>query len=215
MRYFKWLLPLALLLAQPSFSQNVLFNALPTGTVTGGNYTVCDNGTLTSRCTFTQLDTWVLSALISGTPTTGHCVSWASATSLQDAGSACGSGGSSAFNSITTGTNTTATMTVGTGGTLTVSGSGIVNANELNGATVAASATVASTNSSGQITAASTTALMSGFVISGLPTCNSGAAGLIEYVTNGVTSPTFLATVSTTGAVVAPVFCNGTNWIYF
>ncbi len=46
---------------------------------------------------------------------------------------ACGSGGSSAFNAITTGTNTTATMTVGTGGTLTYAGSGIVNADQVLG----------------------------------------------------------------------------------
>src|SRR5450631_2323146 len=38
--------------------------------------------------------------------------------------------GSPAFNTVTTGTNAT-TLTMGTGGTLTVSGSGIVNANEI------------------------------------------------------------------------------------
>jgi hypothetical protein len=53
------------------------------------------------------------------------------------------------------------------------------------------------------------------YAIAGLPTCNSTSKGAHSYVTNGVTSPTFLATVSTTGAVVAPVFCNGTNWIYY
>lgn len=47
-----------------------------------------------------------------------------------------GSGGSPAFNAITTGTNTTATMTLGTGGTLTYSGSGIVNANQLLGVAI-------------------------------------------------------------------------------
>lgn len=62
--------------------------------------------------------------------------------------------GSSAFSSLTTGTNTTATMTVGTGGTITVSGSGVNNANELNGATVSASQNPVSTNSSGQLVAA-------------------------------------------------------------
>lgn len=44
-----------------------------------------------------------------------------------------GTGGSSAFNDITTGTNTSAAMTVGTGSTLTFSGSGVVNASQFHG----------------------------------------------------------------------------------
>lgn len=58
---------------------------------------------------------------------------------------------SGAFAAITGGTNTTAAMVIGTGASLTVSGSGVNNANEVNGAAVAASATCAGTNSSGQI----------------------------------------------------------------
>jgi hypothetical protein len=50
--------------------------------------------------------------------------------------------------------------------------------------------------------------------IAALPTCNAAAQGLRGTVTNGQTTPTFLGTVSTTGAVVAPVFCNGTAWLY-
>ena len=53
-----------------------------------------------------------------------------------------------------------------------------------------------------------------GVTISALPTCNSGSAGLRAHVTNGQSSPTFLGTVSTTGSVVAPVFCNGSAWVY-
>jgi hypothetical protein len=68
--------------------------------------------------------------------TSGHCgqptlsgTSW----EIQDAGGACGvSGGGAAFSAITTGTNTTATMTVGTGGSIVRSGTGIVDANQLN-----------------------------------------------------------------------------------
>lgn len=45
------------------------------------------------------------------------------------------SSGSSAFSAITTSTNSTATMTVGTGASMTFSGSGVVNANQLNGTT--------------------------------------------------------------------------------
>jgi hypothetical protein len=67
--------------------------------------------------------------------TSGHCgqptlsgTSW----EIQDAGGVCGvSGGGSAFSAITTGSNTTATMTVGTGGSIVRSGSGIVDANQL------------------------------------------------------------------------------------
>lgn len=44
-----------------------------------------------------------------------------------------GGGGSAAFNTITSGTNTTAAMVVGSGGSLTVSGTGTINATALNG----------------------------------------------------------------------------------
>jgi hypothetical protein len=75
---------------------------------------------------------------VTGTPTTGHCASWASPTSLQDAGAACGSGGggspggvngdvqvndSSAFGNAGTGgftyNSTTGAITVGAQNTLT------------------------------------------------------------------------------------------------
>jgi hypothetical protein len=46
--------------------------------------------------------------------------------------------GSAAFNTITTGTNTSATMIVGTGASLSATGSGVINATELGGATFAA-----------------------------------------------------------------------------
>lgn len=52
------------------------------------------------------------------------------------------------------------------------------------------------------------------FTIAGLPACAAGIAGFRVAVTNGVATPTFGATVSTTGAVWSPVVCNGTNWIY-
>lgn len=53
-----------------------------------------------------------------------------------------------------------------------------------------------------------------GYLIAGLPTCNGGSIGLRVYVTNAETAPAFLNTVSTTGAVTAPVFCNGSAWVY-
>ncbi len=70
----------------------------------------------------------------------------------------------------------------------------------------------AAAGATGSITAQSVGT--SGYAISGLPTCNSGSQGQTAYVTNGVASPTYLGTVSTTGSTVAPVFCNGTSWVY-
>lgn len=56
--------------------------------------------------------------------------------------------------------------------------------------------------------------LVPGYAIASLPACSAGTEGAHAYVTNGQTTPSFLGTVSSTGAVVAPVFCNGTSWIY-
>ena len=72
--------------------------------------------------------------------TTGHCgqpTLTGNTWSIQDAGGACGvSGGGSAFSAITTGTNTTATMTVGTGGSIARSGSGSIDASAIGGVTI-------------------------------------------------------------------------------
>lgn len=56
--------------------------------------------------------------------------------------------------------------------------------------------------------------IVSGTTIASLPTCNSGTEGAKMYVTNGVASPTFGGSVSTTGSTVDPVFCNGSGWVY-
>lgn len=50
--------------------------------------------------------------------------------------------------------------------------------------------------------------------IASLPTCNASTLASRYTVSNGQTTPTYLGTVSTTGAVTASVFCNGTNWVY-
>lgn len=47
-----------------------------------------------------------------------------------------------------------------------------------------------------------------------LPTCNASTLGSRGIVNNGQTTPGYLATVGTTGAVMAGVLCNGTNWVY-
>jgi hypothetical protein len=90
--------------------------------------------------------------LSSGSTSTNDCVKFDANGNTVDSGASCNA--SPAFGTILTGTNSAATMTIGTGATMTVSGSGVNNANQVNGAIVAASATVAATNSSNQIIAA-------------------------------------------------------------
>jgi hypothetical protein len=101
-----------------------------------------------------------------GSFTTGDCLEVGSTSPLeiQDNGAACGSGGGgSAFNALTSGTNTTATMTVGTGGTLTFSGSGVLNASTLGGATFATPGAIGSgTASTGAFTTLSASSTVSG-----------------------------------------------------
>lgn len=104
-----------------------------------------------------------------------------------------GGGGSSAFNSITTGTNTTATMTVGSGGTLTTSGSGVLNANQVNGATVPASAAILASNSSSQATALT---LGNNLVIAG------GALSTTQAI-NAQTGTTYAIQASDAGKLIS------------
>jgi hypothetical protein len=59
---------------------------------------------------------------------------WACASDAQNAGD------NPTFDNVTSGTNTSATMTVGTGGTLTYSGSGVVNASKYQGNTTVSAA---------------------------------------------------------------------------
>jgi hypothetical protein len=47
-----------------------------------------------------------------------------------------------------------------------------------------------------------------------LPSCVSGLKGR-ETVVSDATTPTFLGTYSSGGAVVSPVMCNGTNWVTY
>jgi len=53
-----------------------------------------------------------------------------------------------------------------------------------------------------------------GYPIANLPTCSTSNVGLRAHVTNGQAAPPFLGVVSTTGTTTAPVFCNGTAWVY-
>jgi hypothetical protein len=88
--------------------------------------------------------------------TSGHCAQFTLISAwweISDAGAPCGSGGTGAFSALTSGTNTTAAMLVGTGASLGVTGSGTIAATS--SATVAT--TVSTTNSSFSVLAASGT----------------------------------------------------------
>jgi len=93
---------------------------------------------------------------LSGTITASQCAYWVSTTTLGS--QACGSG-SSAFSAITGGTNTAAAMLVGTGASLAPTGTGIINANQLNGAAVPTSASCLGSNSSGVLVSCTTTSI--------------------------------------------------------
>ena len=80
---------------------------------------------------------------VSAAHTSGDCVEFAAnGIDLVDAGGVCGtSGGGSAFSAITSGTNTTSAMILGSGSSLNVSGSGTNNATSIGGVTVAGTPT--------------------------------------------------------------------------
>jgi hypothetical protein len=122
-----------------------------------------------------------------GTITSGDCAQWFNATVLIDAGSPCGSGGggSSAFASLTSSTNTTATMIVGSGASLFTTGSGTItatNATALNGAAVPVNATVLGSNSSRQLVAATTTGA-GNVVLDSMPVLVSPNLGVPTFLT--------------------------------
>jgi len=118
-------------------------NASSATTVTGGTTGGITIGAASVPVTF------------AGVTGTTQCLQVNSSGLLAGTGSACGSGGSTAFSSITTGSNTTATMTVGSGASIITSGTGIVTATSTNG-----------------------------YATASLPTCNSGAKGQVAYTTD-------------------------------
>ena len=58
----------------------------------------------------------------------------------------------------------------------------------------------------------SRTAKLKGYTVATLQACTAGGTGNMAYVTDAL-APTYLTAVTGGGAVVAPVFCNGTAWV--
>ena len=159
-----------------------------------------DSTNLNWHCWVNGADTIML-PLASGF-TSGHCpeptlsgATWY----LVDSGGACGtSGGGSAFSAITTGTNTAA-LTMGTGGKLTYSGTGIVNANQVNGFApqpfVAANAYGANSSSVTSVTSSSMSVAVGDLVH---VLCRTGGSSV--NVTDSLSNSWSSATCQTGGA---------------
>lgn len=116
------------------------------------------------------------------------------------------SGAGSSFSAITNGTNTTATMTVGTGSTLTFSGSGVNNANQFKG-----NATVAvADGGTGLTTAFARTAFITAAECS-----NATAAPAWDLPTSNAPTATCFGTSYRFGALAYADSANQTGSFYF
>ncbi|HWY79332.1 MAG TPA: helix-turn-helix domain-containing protein, partial [Candidatus Sulfotelmatobacter sp.] len=100
------------------------------------------------------------------------------------------------FSGITTGTNTSAIMTIGTGGTLQYSGTGILNANQLLGSTWKAPGTIGATTAN---TGTFTTLLVTS--INGLTITNNGTNTLTIAAGKTLTANNSLTFVGTDGTI--------------
>lgn len=132
-----------------------------------------------------------------GVITSGDCVQWFNPTVVIDSGAPCGGGGgpSSAFSALTSSTNVTATMIIGTGASLFTTGSGTISATNtiaVNGAAIPANASVLGSNSSRQIIAQTTTG-----------TGSSVLAASPVIVTPNLGVPSFLTLTNATGCNLA------------
>jgi len=144
-----------------------------TGLTMGGNIAL---GTNSLTGNFTATGVPILSGLSAGTQVS--CLGLDAGNHVVLNAAACGSGGgSSAFSAITSGTNTAATMTVGAGGSLTFTSTGVVNANQLGGVALLGG-TLTNTNF---CTYASSGTLLN---------CNTGSTGSGSVVL--ATSPTLV-----------------------
>jgi hypothetical protein len=102
--------------------------------------------------------------------------------------------GSVSFANITSGTNLAAAMVVGTGASLTVAGTGTINANRINGASVPLSAAVVGTNASGQLVSA------------GGSVPAAGSAGDLQFNCSGVLGNANCASVGWVNNLASSVY---------
>lgn len=65
---------------------------------------------------------------------------------------------------------------------------------------------------SGVIPTTTTATKLLASVVGSLPTCNGAGQGLM-YLATDLLTPTALGVAVGGGAVIAPVVCNGTNWV--
>lgn len=136
-------------------------------------------------------------SLYTGSLTANDCVEVnGTGNGFIDAGAPCGTGGGggAAFNAITSGSNTTATMNVGSGATLSFSGSGVLNASKINGITVTGTPAI------GNVLTATSTSAANWQAPSG--------GGAVSAVSN---SDGTLTITPTTGAVVASIALGHAN----
>lgn len=133
--------------------------------------------------------------VFTGGITTGHCVEWASSSSIEDAGAACGSGGG--ITALT--------------GDVTASGTGSVAASvvKVNGLAVPASGALLASNSSRQLTAVTTVPTSTFPALTGDVT-TAGASLATTVAAIGGTTVFPVATSTSVGASALPFFTTPT-----
>ncbi len=170
-------------------NKKITFNA------SGGLSGLTTNGVLyaTGATTTTTLTPGTAGYLLQSNGS-GSAPSWVSSASLSTV----------SFDKITTGTNVSATMTVGTGGTITYTNSGIINANQLNGQTTSLGGSFTTSGGAVTLTLAGTTNV-------NLPTTGTLAtlAGTETLTNKTLTAPTINGTVATTGLTLPAFTASG------
>ena len=128
-------------------------------TVSGHTLVAGDIPPLNYQPLLTFTGTGAKTASSTGAVTANNCAKWDASGNIIDSGAPCGTGsgsggGSSAFSSLTSGTNTAAAMLIGSGASLAVTGSGTIAATSVpaSGVTGLAPSATSDTTNAGNIT---------------------------------------------------------------